>query len=334
MKKLLLLLILVIPLSSVEYSHAQNLGRYLDKKAKQASKRAANKADEEVTEEMYKKVDKGVESIFDEIFSEEESENTEGSKADTTKKSSGSSSSSDDAMAKAMLGAMGITTGSADINDKYDYTGNIKMLVQSWDEDGESEGEIDYITYTTNDYKGFAMEFTQEGAFSTMIFDVEKNAMIILTESDGQKTGIVTQYEGDADWMNEDFAEDYEEIDDYSLYNDNLKKTGRTKTIAGFKCDEYSFEDEESKGSVWMTNELPPELWAKMYSTNAVAIPQTAHGGFMMEMEQYSKSDDSRYLIRVKEVNENQSKSISTKGYQIMSFGLDPSKYEDMEEEE
>jgi len=153
-----------------------------------------------------------------------------------------------------------------------------------------------------------------------MIFDTKGGAMIILTESEGSKTGIVTAYAVDSLWDESD--SETEEIEDYSIYNQNLKKTGRTKKIAGYSCDEYSYEDEESTGTVWMTNDLPAELWAKMFSANVIAASNVGYyGGFVMEMEQRDKETDEKVIMQVKEVNENQPKSFTTKGYQLISFG-------------
>lgn len=317
MKRRILLAVIILITSANFTTDAQVVGKYLEKKIKQAGQRAGQKADEEITEEMNKKVDKAVENAFDSIFNDSESADEQ---SDTQYSSGNPSSRSSDAMTAAMMKSLGLNTAPANVAENYDYKGNIKMTVQTWDQDGNTEGELDYITYMSDSYSGFAMEFVQNGQRSCMIFDTKEGAMIILTDSEDSRTGIVTTYPVDSLWDESDT--ETEEIEDYSVYNQNLKKTGRTKTIAGYSCDEYTYEDEESTGTVWMTNDLPAELWAKMFSANVIAASNMGYyGGFAMELEQLDKETDEKVFMQVKEVNENQPKSISTKGYQLISFG-------------
>lgn len=315
-KKIFLLLFLASAVTINYNVDAQVVGKYLEKKLKQATNRAGEKADQEVTEEMNEQVDKGVESIFDNIFNDtgEEGESTSGSSGPNNKNSS-------EALSAAMMKSMGISMDPANIEENYTYSGNILMTVQSWDSEGNTDGELDYKTYMSDNYSGFAMEFTKNDQHSTMVFDTKNGAMIILSESNGQKTGIVTSYAIDS-LMESDYTE--ETVEDYSIYNQNLKKTGKTKTVAGYKCDEYRYEDEEIEGSVWMTDELPAELWARMFSANVIAASNIgAYGGFVMEMEQIDKENQYKTFMQVREVNENQPTTISTAGYQMMSFGMD-----------
>ncbi len=334
MKKIKFTIILVFIASLAFNSNAQPVGKFLEKKMKQATNRAAKKADEEVTGEMNKQVDKSVEKVFDNIFENEEETNTsEGGARSTEDEKTGGDPS--DAMAAAMMKKMGISMTPANVQENYDYQGNILMTVQSWDENGESEDEINYTTHYSDNYSGFAMEFYQDNASSTMIFDTKNGAMLILTDDGNEKTGIVTTYAVDS--VGEDYYEDMEdeeEIEDYSIYNENLKKTGRTKKIAGYKCDEYRYEDEEDEGTVWMTEDISPELWTRMLTSNIFSAATAGYyGGFVMEMDQTEKSTGERTYMLVKEVNEDKPSSISTTGYQLMSFNVDVPEEEEEEEE-
>ena len=327
-------------LSSGMFHAEAQVGNYLKKKTAQAGNRAGKKADEEVSGEMNKKVDNEVGKAFNKLFGTDESETddsqpatSESNEESTSPKKhssppSGSGSSSDDARANAMLKAMGISTEPIDVQEKYNYSGNILMTVQSWSDDGETDGEVQYKTYTTKNNSGFAMEFEQEGEGKTsMIFDYDKESMIILSDDGDTKSGMVTGYSGLADQMSEaeeDINEELEsdDMEDYSAYREGLKKTGKSKKIAGYKCDEYIFDDEEVHIVMWMTDQLPADLWANMFNANAISAGSMGfYGGFVMEMDQKDKSSNDRVYTLVKEVNENQASSLSTKGYQLMSIG-------------
>ncbi len=339
MKKLIFILSILFLSTSLFHVEAQ-VGNYLKKKTSQTGNRAAKKSDEEVTGEMNKKVDTEIGKAFNKLFGEEEEEtkttepsttdsNEGSSNTNTQKKStppSGSGSSSSDARANAMLKAMGISTDPVDVQEKYNFSGNILMTVQSWDDDGDTEGEALYKTYMTKDNSGFAMVFKQDGEKATMIFDYKKESMIILSDDGETKSGMVTAYSGLSDQMSEseeDLKEDIESDDaDYSAYREGLKKTGKSKKIAGYKCDEYIFDDEESHIVMWMTDQLPANLWANMSGANVISAGSMGfYGGFVMEMDQKVKGSKDRVYTLVKEVNENQASSLSTKGYQLMSIG-------------
>lgn len=342
MTKKLLLTLMVCTIACISMNTQAQVSNYLIKKAKQASSRAGQKADEEVTEEMNEQVDTGVEKVFNKLLGEDE-DTQSGNKTQTqpqneqntevpaqtkqsTDNSSGSSSSksSETAATNALMKSFGISTEAIDIQESYSYSGNIKMVVQSWNDNGVSEGEVFYTTYMTDNNKGFAMEFLndKEGK-SIMIFDFVDEKMIILSDDGKEKTGMVTHYAGLEDNVSAAFnEEDDAEVEDFSVYNPDMKKTGRSKMIAGLSCDEYTYEDEESDVNLWMTNKLPADLWANMFSANAISAASYGnYGGFVMEMDQRDKNSKDRVLMRVNEVNKNQNKMISTNGYQLMSIG-------------
>ena len=324
MKRILLFLIFPLMLAFSSNTSAQIPGRYLEKKMKQAVNRAGQKADEEITEEMNKKVDESVEKVFDDIFDEDEEPASDKpvQSGEENEKSSSSGSPGSDAAAKAMMKSLGITTAPANVEETYQYSGNILMTVQSWNENGSTDGEVNYTTYMTNDNSGFAMVFEKDGQNSLMIFDYANGTMIILSENENEKTGIVTPYASYLTDSLEAVESDSEETDDFSVYNQNLKKTGKSKKIAGYSCDEYTYEDEESDVTLWMTDELPAGLWANMYSANVITASSVGnYGGFVMEMDQKDKTSEDRVFLQVQEVNRNESKSFSTKGYQLISFG-------------
>jgi hypothetical protein len=83
-----------------------------------------------------------------------------------------------------------------------------------------------------------------------------------------------------------------------------------------------------------MTDELPVELWTRMFSANVIAASNVgSYGGFVMEMEQRDKDSEQKTVMQVQEVNQNQPKTISTKDYQMMSFGIIPEESDEQEQD-
>jgi hypothetical protein len=71
-----------------------------------------------------------------------------------------------------------------------------------------------------------------------------------------------------------------------------------------------------------MTNDLPADLWANMFSANVVASMYAGRpNGFIMEWNTESKTTKEKSHMVVKEVNRDKSTTLSTTGYTFMSFG-------------
>lgn len=337
MKSKLFLLSTLFLLGSILGLNAQILEGYAKSKVRTAQNRAVYDADKEVDSQINKGVDKQFNKLKDKILEKDEKPAEETAPAtnqaatpseENSSKSSGSSNSaSSDAMSKALMGKMGINmTRPANMKDVYEYSGNILMDVENWDENGESEGKIAYTAHYSDKNVGIAMVFKdEEKGLSTMVFDYDNLLMIILTDNgSSDRNGIATPlnayYSDSASYQTD--ANNTAEVQDYSM---GFKKTGKSKTIAGYKCDEYYFEDEQDKVSYWMTNDLPKDLWSKMYTSNAFTSLYTGRtNGFVMESDHQFKASKERSFMTVKEVNPKQSTRISTVGYTIMTMSMPP----------
>jgi len=329
--------------------NAQVLDSYMKSKARTATNRVGQNADKEVDNQINKAVDKEFNKIKDKILEKDddataepvEAEGNSESVKSTDNSSKSSKSSGDDAMSKALMGKMGINMERpANMKDSYDYTGNIKMDIESWNYEGESEGVVAYTTQYSEKDNGFAMEFKDEdNGYSTIIFDYDNQLMLILTDNGTDKSGFAStlspyQEKVEGPTENEEPANvqtgtESENIDDY--YS-SFKKTGKSKTIAGYKCDEYYYEDEEDMISYWMTSDIPADLWAKVGSSSAFASLYTGRtNGYVMESDQRKKTSKEKSHMIVKEVNKNAPAKISTVGYTVMTMNITPAASEETE---
>jgi len=331
--KLKLFLLTVLFLSGSFYViNAQVIEGFAKSKAGVAKNRAVYDANKEVDNQINKGVDKQFNKLKDKILEKDEkpaegqTEEAPKTEPEAGTKSSGSSNSAkDDAMSRALMGKMGINmTRPANMKDVYEYSGNIVMDVENWDEEGESEGKIAYTTQYSDKNNGIAMVFKDEDkGLSTMIFDYDNMLMLVLADNgSSDRSGIATplnSYYSDSASAEVSKA-DAEKVENY---NSAFKKTGKSKTIAGYKCDEYFFEDEQDKVSYWLTTDLPTDLWSKMYTSNAFTSLYTGRtNGFVMESDHVYKASKERSYMIVKEVNPKQASKISTVGYSIMTMSM------------
>jgi hypothetical protein len=336
MKLKIVILSFFFVFSIVDFSNAQ-IGGFLKSKAASATGRAVQQSDKEVDKKINNAVDTAVYNIFNKKGGDKGQPATNQSDPATKEQSpeptktpssnARSGSGSNDVMSRGIMGKMGISMERpANVKDKYDYTGNLVMTVQTWNENGDTDGEVLYTTHYTKDNKGYAMDFTsKDKGDSKMIFDNDNQIMIILGDNGKDKSGIVMAMAVNdslaaAEKKNTTETNNTAAVGNTDYYT-NFKKTGRTKVISGYSCEEFVFEDTENKASYWITNDLPAELWSKMFNANTIASVYAGRpNGFIMEWNNEKKNTKEKSQMVVKEVNKNKSASISTIGYNFISY--------------
>jgi hypothetical protein len=100
-------------------------------------------------------------------------------------------------------------------------------------------------------------------------------------------------------------------------------KTGNTKTILGYSCDEYLIREGSAEIRVWTSEKLGREVGQETLKNQQVFGGTFSHALFKngMVME-YSYSDGSnKTVLKVTGLDLNRSHTISTAGYQVMSLG-------------
>ena len=148
--------------------------------------------------------------------------------------------------------------------------------------------------------------------------------MLILSESDGEKTGFATSIDPEAMAdMAESYAEE-EEVEETDLTPYNIKKTGKSKDILGYKCDEYLMEDESAEVHMWMSEKLGKEMrkeWMKNQQTfGAMFTHAYALNGMALEYDILDKDDGKKTIMLVTKIDLNHSHSVATGGYTVMSM--------------
>ncbi len=96
---------------------------------------------------------------------------------------------------------------------------------------------------------------------------------------------------------------------------DDLKKTGATKSILGYTCSEYKYENSAGYTSVWATKDFPMKgTQIAMLGMNGNSIVE----GFVLEIDMKSNNDYAN--MKAVKYNRNKNVSINTKEYKSMGF--------------
>ena len=222
---------------------------------------------------------------------------------------------------KIMMDAMGLT-GNVAYETDYSFDAYIQMEITYYKKNGNVDNEIVYDNYLHKEDADYAMEFVDGNDKSIIIFDTKNSAMLILANSDGEKTGFATTIDPEAMAERaEAYAEENEEDIDMDSYRP--VKTGKTKQILGYSCDEYLVEDEETEVHMWVSEKLGNEMrkeWMNNQQTFGTMFTHAyALNGMVLEYDVMEKNGE-KTIMQVTKIDMNHSHAVSTSGYTIMSM--------------
>ena len=215
---------------------------------------------------------------------------------------------------------------------KYTFNSSVAMDFKTYDQDGELEYEGSMISFYNPDKDYMAYTFVNGDAqlpnndqIGTFILDYGNNSTIILRD-DGSMSGIAYRM---GDMINENdvkkISEENPEIKNVETDKDigkYLKKTGNTKKILGYNCDEYKFDDEEISSEMWITKEIKwrnRDMMKKIYS-KSLATPDV-EDGFLMESTTVNKKTGEKIVFNVTDINKDAKKIYDLTGYKITNLG-------------
>ena len=267
---------------------------------------------------MDEKIDESLDKIEDSLEKDEEGESSDNS-----------SSNREDRM-MGILKGMGISGEPVPVANNYKFDYKIQMHIESYDKKGKQESTGEFITHLNPENKSMAYEFVSgdmakdgQGKF---IIDAENGAMIMLNDDDkGEKTGIVYGIGSFMQSIGETYIdEELEDSPETYLANPNVKKTGKTKNIAGYKCEEYVYTDEEERteSHIWITKDLKmntQDFFSTLFKTSLYS-----HGmgwGYMMEATTESLDSDEKTMMQVTDVDNNSNVTFSLNDYQVTNLG-------------
>lgn len=265
------------------------------------------------------------------IFKESEDEKTDDDSTAVVEMEDPGESSSARFTNRAIMNAMGIT-GNVEHEEVYNFDAYIQMELTTYKKNGNLDDKVVYDNYLHKEAADYAMVFRDKGDQSTIIFDTKNSAMLILSDSDGEKTGFATSVDPEA------LKEEYEEVEEEEAADmDSYKpyKTGKTKTILGYSCDEYMVKDEGGEVHMWVSEKLGKEVrkeWMNNKQTfGTMFMHANAMNGAVLEYD-YVDADGSKSVMQVTDLDLNHSHKVDTRAYTIMSMRMKGT--EEQEEEE
>jgi hypothetical protein len=215
-----------------------------------------------------------------------------------------------------------------DTESAYDFSGLAIMEISGTEANGKTVDPVHIHSFLSSNSNHYGMEFidkenSKNQERTIMIFDHKNNATIMLLESDGERSSIAFSL----DWNNlmemENTEETEQEVVDLNDYK--FEKTGNTKNILGYTCDEYHVSGDEFEGTYWISQspieglesfwgKNSPFVTQKMKNNNQIYYNNLPEGN-MLEMHFVSKEDQSSSHFRFTEIDKNKSNTFSMEDY-------------------
>lgn len=223
-------------------SHAQ-IDKVTNKILKRVENRGKRKAEQKVEEKVDETTDKAVEKTFDKLFKKIdkafEGDSTEKKKDET-------------AGEKESKPEVSFTPSEPDPNvTPSDWIGSLTMKMEERKNGKMEKGYPQNTTFHIDKYKvAFAMAVPDQEEETISIIDRQYRKITTkIIDEDGNKTAVtIPMMSGKIKVEDTDG-----EINDA---RDNFRKTGRTKVIAGYRCEEYAYENDEVESSVWLSESM------------------------------------------------------------------------------
>jgi len=304
-RSIILLFALVIISSGTSYAQLGNL---------------RNKLNRAIDKEIESKIDTAIDKSVQDEMDKKQREENDPNKSDktTNQENTGSKGKS-----------TGLFGGKIDIkyNDEYKFTGRIYMQMETYDK--KEVMKSDYYTYFNANTLNAGIEVKtadpKEGdaaLLTEFLFDNDNKCFLMLLANADSKTGIISTIPSDSV-----LAAQAKTQKGTTPEQATITKTGNSRVIAGYKCDEYKITEPNKEGysNVWMTKDVKlkadKRYWGKAGMPTYYNYPGF-EGAMMLAMELFDRNNKPGMKMETKEINDNFSHSISTVGYTFMKMNF------------
>lgn len=220
---------------------------------------------------------------------------------------------------KAMQQAMAAMFGNQNcpIQDNYNFDHAFTSVMVSTDKSGKEETRIKARNLISGSEDVMGIEVLESNIkdmpSSTMVLDMGRRSMVTLMDQQGNKMAICMSMDNPMFGM---------QAEDDKADAADFRKTGKTKEILGFRCEEWASEDADMTYSFWVSDKtgMPVDRYYDVMNKQRLApgglATRMPKGGMVLRIDGVSKKDDSRMEMEVVELKPKLKSAISTKGYQ------------------
>jgi len=319
-------LVLILPASS-----NGQVGNLLKNKLNRAINAGVKTADKETNKEIDTAVEKGVLNARDKADQrvEENKQNNAVESGDIeADKGDSQDSQENQGQSSADFGKLFGNKVDLKYKEEYGFSSRIYMVSETYEK--KEVIKVDFFMYYSSSSPSVGMETKTisnengDGAPITavMVMDGENKSFIMLTDINGMKMGIISPVPDENSPQTQPDGKPAKKSTPPTF-----TKTGNTRVIAGYKCDEYTYTDvdDESKGKVWFTKDVDLKIDKRGWKSSGM---DTFYGSYMfnegviMATESYDNKGTLISKSETKEINPTFPHSISVAGYTLRQMNM------------
>lgn len=238
-------------------------------------------------------------------------------------------------MEESMLRAMGFAE--LDFEEQYSFSSEMVMDMVNYDANENKESGMLYTIFFDDSHESFAMRFSAENdetgdiEQTLLIYDMKNHVMLMLSDTE-DKNGMAFSLEPGSSYS--ETTDENHDRESANRYENEMEgdpgmiygKTGRSKTISGFRCEEYAWEDENHKAGYWWSSDAGFDYspaYGYMGPLAGLKSGSTAKG-MVMEYNFTDKETGSWSKMEVKEINTGSNNTFDVSGYSVIGFKGSP----------
>lgn len=272
---------------------AQIFGRIVDRAKDKIERKIEDKVVERISEEIARAAMKPIDSAIDEMLKERYEQDS----------INGRTSADYDGFLNAFLRPVNLPA-----SYEFDYILDCEVK----DYDGE-KSKMQIWLQKAGNHLGFKQSDGDDE--NLMVYDIKNDIMAIYSETkDGKQVTAIPSV------MNIAAAVNKNEMETKDV---SMEKTGKTKKILGYQCDEWLIEDEETISKVYVANDFPVswkesfgELYKKMLpTTQRDQMPE----GMTLKAEAKTKAKNKKSKFEVKKIHDDKH-TLNNKEYKQVSL--------------
>jgi hypothetical protein len=301
------------------------VGRVVNAGAKVLNKEADKKIDSAATKEAEKalaksQADKARQDSIDKAngVSDTRTDNDKGTRTDQSGKGGIN-----------LGGLMGGGKVTSKYNESYSFNNRIYTEMEMYDK--KDVTKMNYFIYFNDDspnagFESKMVSTSEEGqqieATTSFVYDGANKSFITMTDMGGMRIGMIS------DVPEENSPEDQASAEKPKA---TISKTGNTRMVAGYKCDEYLYTDDETKdhGKIWATKDLKLSADKRTFAKAGLSGfygSSELENSIVLAQEGYNNKNELEMKSETKEVNLGFKHTISTTGYSFRQMNFNQAK--------
>lgn len=210
--------------------------------------------------------------------------------------------------------------------DEYNFTSRMYMVTEQYDNKEVVKMNFNMFFSANQPAVGIETEtITDEEnemeMKAKMVMDGENKIFVMLTDVNGMKMGTISEIPEENTTV---IGPDGKPVKNYKP--PTFTRTGNTRMVAGIKCDEYTYKNEDkTSGKVWFTKDAKIKIDQRGWNSSGMSYyygSKQFDDGIILASEAYDEKNRLQMKSETIEINESFPHKITVAGYTLRQMNL------------